>query len=364
MAKKKVAVILAGAVAKGAYEAGALRVIARRGLEVTRLVAASSGALNGALYASYVRRGIEREGVEELVDMWRRRASLGGVVAFELGSAVRWRGVSSMAKIRELLQSRLVPEPLVEPRPISLRIVVAPLAGIGSEQLDTIARRDDRDPLPMSRNRTTHEYVCDFTEADFDSRAGRARIASAALASSAFPFAFQAMPVEDPELGELGPCVDGGAANNTPIKWALGGAVGDALDGVVVISPTAEVRTSAPGPLGGFALLEYMAMMLINERLYRDLREAEQVNAQLERLAALRRLGLLSQDQLARVLEALGWGSMKTIRIMAIRPRAELGGNPFLGFVLPKLRAAYLRQGEEDAEAAFASAENRWVAEA
>lgn len=363
MPTKKVAVILAGAVAKGAYAAGALQVLAQQGLEVTRIVGTSSGALNGALYASYVRRGIERQGVAALVDLWMRSATIMKVLAPELASALRLEGVSSMAKVRDLLLPGLGPEPMGEPRPISLRIITSPLGGIASERLDALARRDDGDPLPAPRNRTTHEYVCDFTAADFDTREGRERIATAALASSAFPFAFLPVPLEVPELGALGACIDGGAANNTPIKWALGGEVGTALDAIIVISPTVEVRKGPPGPLRGARLLEHVLTMLVNERLYRDLREAERVNAQLERLEALRAAGTLSKEQYRQVLEALGWGSMRQIRVVAIRPDEDLDGNSFLGFGKAALRRAYIERGIRDAEAAFAAPDHRWLGE-
>jgi hypothetical protein len=103
--------------------------------------------------------------------------------------------------------------------------------------------------------------------------------------------------------------------------------------------------------------------MLVNERLYRDLREAERVNAQLERLAALRASNTLSQEQYRRVLEALGWGTMRTIRVLTIRPDEDLDGNSFLGFGSAGLRKAYIDRGIKDAEALFAAAESRWLAE-
>ncbi len=52
---RAVAVILAGAVTKGAFEAGALEVIAARGVAVQRIVAASSGAFSAVAYAAGVR---------------------------------------------------------------------------------------------------------------------------------------------------------------------------------------------------------------------------------------------------------------------------------------------------------------------
>src|SRR5262245_43411875 len=72
--EKKVALILAGAVARGAFEAGALSVLAASSARVARIVAASSGALNGVAYAAAVRARRERDGAAELIALWRDHA--------------------------------------------------------------------------------------------------------------------------------------------------------------------------------------------------------------------------------------------------------------------------------------------------
>ena len=58
---RKTAVILSGGVAKGAFEAGALTVLANKGFDVTQVVGASSGSLNATMYAASVRAGRERD---------------------------------------------------------------------------------------------------------------------------------------------------------------------------------------------------------------------------------------------------------------------------------------------------------------
>src|SRR4051812_44751881 len=63
------AVILAGAVAKGAFEAGALEVLAphAEALRITRLVGASAGSLNASVFAVGLRARAEREVAKKLV---------------------------------------------------------------------------------------------------------------------------------------------------------------------------------------------------------------------------------------------------------------------------------------------------------
>jgi hypothetical protein len=80
--------------------------------------------------------------------------------------------------------------------------------------------------------------------------------------------------------------------------------------------------------LRGVNLLGHIADMLINERLYRDLREAADVNDALNKLDELG----LAPDVLESVKVAIGWTGRKTVEIVSIRPLEPLPGNPFSGF--------------------------------
>ena len=85
--------------------------------------------------------------------------------------------------------------------------------------------------------------------------------------------------------------------------------------------------------------------MLIGERLYRDLHEAEQTNLALANLAALVDSGAIDGAQLERVLTALAWSRRRPVTIVQIRPQAELPGSSFSGFAEPALRREYLAVG-------------------
>jgi NTE family protein len=324
--RPKIAVVLAGAVAKGAYEAGVVQALARADVEIVRIVAASSGALNGTLLASALRTRQLQRGADLLADVWRDHAGWTDIFHPSLGDLFARRAVSDQSRVRDLLRSRIQPSTPTDAGAINLRLLVAPLDGVAGTIGDHAA--------------TTSEAVVDFESADFATAASLERVFTAATASSAFPLVFA--PVE---LDGLGPCVDGGAVNNTPVKWALEGALGASLDGIVVVATTVELRTGAPRPLHGFAYAGHLATMLIGERLYRDLREADRVNVQLGNLAALVDSGVIDRAQLERVLVALDWTRRRPVTIVQIRPVEELPGSSFAGFAEPALRRSYVDSG-------------------
>jgi len=335
-------------VAKGAYEAGVLDVIASRDdIQVTRIVAASAGALNAAYFAYAIRNGTERDGARTLIELWRNHASFSDVFSWQLSTTVDGTGLSSTEKLRELLRSRITSGRISGARPISLRILVSPLDGIDPGANNALANIDDPADAKQERiARTTHEHVCDFDAHDFDSDATTNVLINAAVASSSFPGAF--VPVEVPGVGR---CIDGGTVNNTPVKWALGGPIGDELDAIFVVAPTVEYNLTSTRDLRGIGLMDHVLTMLIDERLYRDLRETDQVN---EQLAALER-EITDPDTLKRVKKALGWQTMRQIKVISIRPSEPLEGNAFSGFRHAGYRDQYIDVGRETAKRALAS---------
>src|SRR5262249_16863421 len=153
--------------------------------------------------------------------------------------------------ILELLHRELPLIATAAVNPVRLRIVVAALNGVAGNV--------------GGRPATTFEGVCSFADADFDDEAHREPIYLAAAASSAFPLIFK--PVDVPMLG---PCYDGGAVNNTPIQLAAA----DGLKQVIVISPYPAVFNAAP-TLEGLELVSRLVDILIQERVYRDLKMAD-----------------------------------------------------------------------------------------
>jgi hypothetical protein len=90
-----------------------------------------------------------------------------------------------------------------------------------------------------------------------------------------------------------------------------------------------------------------MADMLVEERLFRDLREAYAVNETLARLAEV----VPDETLRARVMESLGWKGRKPITIVELRPSAPLPGEMFDGFFSRELRETYVKSGRDAASA-------------
>src|SRR5437879_4895591 len=99
---RPMAVILAGGIAKGAFEAGALEVLTARGLQIGSIVATSSGALNGALLAAGVRSGRAAEAGRRLVALWQDHASWWRIFRVSARDALGGRGLLSSEKVFEL----------------------------------------------------------------------------------------------------------------------------------------------------------------------------------------------------------------------------------------------------------------------
>jgi NTE family protein len=323
---KRIAVVLAGAVARGAFEAGAIRALAGADVEIVRIVAASAGALNGTVLASSVRNRNLRAGAEALNALWRDHATWSEVFHPSLRDILARDGISDQKRLLALLREHVPPAQPADPADINLRIVVAPLNGCRSSVGQHPA--------------TTFEAICDFDTTAFASSEALEGMFAAATASAGIPVVFAPIDIDG-----LGPCIDGGMVNNTPMKWALDGSVGTEVDAIVIVATSVELSTEPVADLGFLGMVGHFAEMLIDERLYRDLREATQVNDTLARIDALVQDGVLDCAQHARVMAALGWTGRRTVQVVQIRPTAALRGTAFSGFFHADIRSEQLEAG-------------------
>lgn len=328
------ALILAGAVSQGAFTAGALgellapKTQERLGLDVRRVVAASSGAVNGAFLSSHLHAGTEAAGLPLLEELWVELGDFRGVFDVSLHALGRARGISTSAKVRALLEKFIPPRPGT--RPIELAVVVTNLDG----EVDLVG----------SELATTFERCLRFSGSDFASDEGLAKVFDAVVASAAFPVVFE--PVTMRIGARTVRCVDGGVCNDTPVKYALGGD-GD-VDRIFIVAPFPSVQR-AGSKLEGVALLSQLGDALVQERLYRDLREAHDVNRALRALERALPLSSLRE----RALAALGWSGRRVLDIVEIRPRETLEGDAFAGFFSRRLREDYVRAGRDAARDAL-----------
>lgn len=326
------ALILAGAVAKGAFGAGAIETLMNAGVRVRCIVGTSAGALNGVMLASGIRSGREKEAAKDLVQLWEDEARLHSVFDLSVPGIFGGRGIADDDGLLKLLREHVKPISIAadKRRPIDLRIVTTPLCGVPAKIANLPAR--------------TYEKVIAFRDADLDSAQRLEQVFAAATASAAFPGAF--VPKELPEIG---PCIDGGLVNNTPIADALR----DSQITRVYVVTAAPLQGARDPSLRGLSLLSHLAEILIDERFYRDVRNAEEVNRQLSNLDALVAANKLSAAQRDEVMGALEWRNRRKVEVIQIRPNEALEGNAFLGFVSGELRRKYVETGRSAASSAI-----------
>lgn len=320
----KTALILAGAVAKGAFEAGVLEVLAPEveRLGITRVIGASAGALNASLFALGLRTRTEARVAKSLVELWSDAATWHTVVDLKLRDILTRTGLGTADRVLALMRRAIDGLGSTEPRNVSVSLVVTALAG----QTKTL----------LGQPATTFEGAVTFEDRELDDPAARERLLHAAIASAAFPGLFA--PVDVPGIG---PCIDGGAVNNTPVALALDES---SVSRVVVVSPE-PTRITPPEPLAGMNLLGHIAEVLINERIFRDLHTAESVNGYLARLDALSAEGVPA-DVIERVKGVFGW---RPLEIVTVRPERALRGNAFEAFGSHGLRLEYIDAGRRAA---------------
>jgi NTE family protein len=324
----RTALVLAGAVAKGAFEAGVLSVLAQTHEDIGMIVATSAGALNAAVYATGIRHGRVERAAEVLSRLWDDRADLEDVAKLDLHALFGLRGISSSARLGAVVTDGMDQAAAGAPPQgaIELRLVTTRLSG--------------KTQLHGEISGTTFEEVVAFSAEAFDTRQSRADVARAALASAAFPVLYE--PVE---VRGVGPCVDGGVVNNTPISWAIEGGA----ERVIVV--TGSPAVAAPDDeLSGVSLLAHEVDIAINERLFRDLLQARTVNRKLARLENVFQSQNVNDEQRTEILNALGW---RPLDIVEIRPTRSLPGNAFSALRNRDLRLEYLQIGRDAAREAL-----------
>ncbi len=324
------ALVLAGGLARGAFEAGALETLIGAGLNVSHIIGCSAGALNATGLAAAVRVGRPLDGARLITRVWEEEANLRAFTV-DLRTLLRRRGVFSSAGVLRLLRRHV--EPLVagacELSPVRLDLVTTASAGVAGEI--------DGHPI------TTFEAVQTFDGRAFDSHAEREAIYRATAASAAVPVLFESVSIPG-----RGPCFDGGLMDDAPIRLAASAGAGR----VVVLLPYPAADSFPGDPPLGLRLLMHLFEVVIHERLFRDLRDAARINRAIVELDTLVRHGELTATQAARVRHLFGWRA--ELEIIVIRPERALPGSAFAGFLDRRLRCEYIDAGRRAAAAALA----------
>lgn len=352
-----VGLVLAGAVAQGGFEAGALGMLAQKNptMRIRRIAGTSSGALNAAVAAVGVATRQFGKAAEVLQKMWAAEACLGQIA--KMGPHSLWEELSIWLHLRGVLETTQL-ENLVK------EAIAEVISGWDGKTTDDVTltlvttnlnATEPRNGVPLAR----FEQPVVFRKKDLLDRECPDRLAKAAAASATFPVLFAPTLFAD-RSGEEGggavknrpnPCIDGGAVNNAPIGYVLRepqadgrrAAKSESPDVQSVIVVTTEFsQLQWEKELGGLQLAARIASALIDERIAYDLAEALDVNARyaaiVKALAAANIVDGTRQD----ILVAAG---LWPVDLYLVQPNPALPGDSFSGFLNPKQRAEDIQAG-------------------
>jgi NTE family protein len=319
---KKIGLVLSGAVAEGAFEAGFLGVLAEAAPRIVTVAGTSSGALNATVVAAGVATGRLKGAAAALQKLWIEHGALRNIEAFDWRNLWHVRGLFSSEGLQRLVLDGLrdvVGDPPA-PRVAEVGLTVV------TTNLDAVVRMEPAIPLP------TYEQAVAFRAEQLLDRGAWPRIAKAAAASASFPVLFA------PTDFEGSACIDGGAVNNAPISHVLDDAD---VDAVVVVTTESPVVPTLK--LDGADIAARIASAIINERVAYDLTQAKKDNARYAKVAdVLARSG--AGDAVSRnVLAALGF---RPLDLFLVQPTEPLPGDAFSGFRDKAQRVAYVDAGK------------------
>jgi NTE family protein len=255
---ERVAVVLTGAAARGAFQAGALAralpVLAAQGLQPTVAVGTSAGAINAALWASLAHLPVD-DAVQRLLTVWRTTDS-DDIFCNPLLSlpVAAWNVLRSSVGLGGGVDSLLDTSPLsataedaldVDQIAANVRDGVVEAVGVVATRMPSTAP-----PAAISSGRSVvfvDTATLDPSGVDDPTRAvdlARTRIsAEHVVASSAIPMAFPAVRIDSPSP-QRGWYSDGGTRLNAPLRPAI--QLG--ADRLLVIAAHATEYGQAPLP--------------------------------------------------------------------------------------------------------------------
>jgi NTE family protein len=291
---QRVAVVVAGAGARGGYEAGVLSVLIPRlhdmGVTISMYVGTSAGAINATLFAAFAHLP-PADQAQRALDVWRGIKisdvfespviASPGIALRYLGQTLRVPG----ARLTGLLPTgplRRKAETVIDWKQLrsnidsqDLTLAVVATSGDNSRTVVFVDRPLEDGPLPPSDDSRPIDYV-------------RAEIGPAhVLASSAIPIAFP--PIQIPGQGWY---LDGGVRLNAPLKPAISlGA--DSL--VAVATHPLEEPATTPQPNPPPPDVDDMVVQLIDtvlvDRMVEDARTLCKINALIGPVVAVTRGG-------------------------------------------------------------------------
>ena len=282
--RKRVAVVVAGAGARGGYEAGALSVLVPRlraaGYEPTVYIGTSAGAINATLFAAHAHCS-PAEQASRVLDLWRSICvadvfrspvlSFPCVAAHFVGQLLRVPGMR-FTHLLDTAPLRHTAENSIDIRRLRRNIIekkltLAVVATSGDDNRSVVfVDREDGVPVPPSDDDRPIDYVRVQMQPEH------------VLASSAIPVLFPAVRVQKPS-GTARCFLDGGLRLNAPLKPAL------SLDAdCLVVVATHPIRDDTTTPEPSLLppdvddiLVQLLDIVLV-DRMVEDLRTLNKIN--------------------------------------------------------------------------------------
>ncbi len=329
-----VAVVLTGAAARGAFQAGALAelvpALARDGIVPSIWFGTSAGAINVALWGSHAHLGAEQASLE-LLEVWCRMSDddvYRPLVPFALGTAMQYaaglvgagHGTTSLLDTAPMAQTA---EDLLDSHQLAQNVAAGFLDAVGVVASRVPAQAEGN--VAGAASGRSVLFLHEREPSGYSGDPGRAldvaRTALEAqhvLASSAVPVAFRPVRVSTPQQA-TGWYVDGGVRLNAPLLPAVGlGATK-----IVVVAATATSYSRPPDPdhsREGPDIADAAAELLhavLADRMIEDLRALRRTN------------DLLSQAPLVHPAGSTSGNAgepYRPIEVLAVSPRpGELG---------------------------------------
>lgn len=339
--KRKVAVVLSGGGAKGAYEAGALKSIVRSTQDIHIMTGASIGAINAAVFAwEYEKTNDMFAAAEKVKSTWSELDGLFKLSAWSIVLKVirSWFDTRSPVNFPAFVDNTLIREKVKDLIPPHVKI-------------------SDIKRIELAINATclTSGKTVSFT------RDNDAYLYEAVLASSCIPLIFETQVIKE------GYYVDGGIFNNTPLRDAL---IAQATDVIVVeLKPrTKDLYFETIHDLAPFGNVyqvgSRMIEMITDKIMYEDLKNARRINDIIDVVQALERAGE-NREIIDNLKNSIGYqrnGQVKRhVNFHEIAPSKRLVPPGTLGFENKSAIEEIIRLGERDAEEQLVDLRIEWA---
>ncbi len=326
----RVAVVLSGGGAKGAYAAGALGSIARKTKEIHIMTGASIGAVNAAIFAwNYEQTGDLIAAADSVKSTWFHCGELFSISFWRIAAHMflSYLRTGSPLNFHSLVDTSQVKKIIQELIPMDLKI-------------------SDLRRIELAINATclTRGKTISFT------RHNDAYLWQAVLASCSIPLLF-----ETQRLGG-GFYVDGGVFNNTPLRDALVAQATDVF--VVELKPRSKdvylETIQDPSDYASIAQVGGRMAELITDRImYEDLKKARKINQIIDIILALESSGT-HPHLVASLKKSIGYhknGKIKRhVSFYEIAPSTRLEPPGALGFSQTEVLQGIMHLGELEAK--------------